>query len=150
MTWDLIWINSMCNHGAAAGYSQNAGILVVLVISVLCQSSIGDVHILSLYFLRFMPVLQNDHDLKISLFHIVGQTERTNKIYFIHDIIVVLYRNSLLTPGPISVMTRPSQIQFDGKFISLYFHFWLWYHKQFLHDQFFLPWWRHQMETFSA
>ena len=31
MTWDPIWINSMGNHGAAGGYPQNAGVLVVLV-----------------------------------------------------------------------------------------------------------------------
>ena len=30
MTWDLIWIHSMSNHGWR-GYSQNAGILVALV-----------------------------------------------------------------------------------------------------------------------
>ena len=30
MTWDLIWIHSMGNHGAA-GVFQNAGVLVVLV-----------------------------------------------------------------------------------------------------------------------
>ena len=33
MTWDLIWINSMGNHGVGGGgYSQNEGILVVLVL----------------------------------------------------------------------------------------------------------------------
>ena len=31
MTWDLIWIHSMGNHGAAGGILRTAGVLVVLV-----------------------------------------------------------------------------------------------------------------------
>ena len=31
LTWDLMWITSMANHGAAGVISENAGVLVVLV-----------------------------------------------------------------------------------------------------------------------
>ena len=41
LTWDLMWIPSMGNHGAA-GVSQNAGILVVLVIVLMPSRALGD------------------------------------------------------------------------------------------------------------